>query len=53
MRSAKRGKEVVEREVVGQVDHFQPRAPLVAVSVEDVVVAHSEIKQIALLDTRR
>ncbi len=35
------------------VDHLQTSAPFVAISVEQIVVAHSEVKQIVLLDSRR
>lgn len=47
MRAAEGGKEVVEREVVGQVDHFHASAELVAIvmEVEDVVVAKGQIEQ--------
>jgi hypothetical protein len=52
VRATESGEEVVEREVVGQVDYFHASTPLVTVTTEDVVIAHSEIKQIALLDSR-
>ena len=53
MRAAEGGKKIVESVIVRQVDHLQPRAPLVAISTKQIVVAHREIEQIALLDTRR
>src|ERR1700735_73224 len=54
MRAAEGGKEVVEREVVGQVDHFHASAELVAIvmEVEDVVVANGQIKQATRSDAR-
>src|SRR6202046_982438 len=52
VRAAEGGKEVVEREVVGQVNHFHASAELVAVvvEVEDVIVANGEIKQVPRSD---
>src|SRR6202046_4006041 len=54
MRAAEGGKEVVEREVVGQVDHFHASAELVAVvmEVEDVIVANRQIEQVSRSDAR-
>ena len=53
VRSAERGQEIVEDIVVGQVYDGQTRAPFVPVAVEHVVIAQSDIKQIALPDALR
>ena len=47
MRPAESGKEVVQRQLVGQVDHGEAQAPLVAVAIEQVIVAHARVKQVA------
>ncbi len=47
MRSAERGKEVVERGLVCQVDGGETQAPLVVVAVEEIVFAHAGVKQVA------
>src|ERR1700722_3911298 len=54
MRATEGGKEIVERDVVGQVDHFHASAELVAVimEVEDVIVSNGEIKQVPRSDAR-
>ena len=54
MRPAKRGQEIVKRILVGDVDHGQPRAYVVAVVFErkQVVIADRYTKQIALGDAR-
>ena len=53
VRSAERAQEVVERLFVGQVDDRKPNAPLVTVTVEQIVVANAEIKQMAGRDAWR
>ena len=53
VRSAESGKEVVERLLVGQVDHGQAGAPLVLVAVEEIVVADGDVEQAARRDARR
>ena len=44
MRSAERGQEIVERCFVGQVDDCEAQAPLVRVSVEEIVITHAGVK---------
>ena len=53
VRSAEGGKEVIERHLVGHVDGRKPQAPLVTVAVEQVVVAHRDVEQIARCDAGR
>src|SRR5581483_990873 len=53
VRPAERGQEIVERHVVRQVDHFQPRAPLVFVAMEKIVVTDCDIEQVARLNPLR
>lgn len=45
--------EVVERHFVRQIDGCKPQTPLVSVAMEEVVVAHARVKQIARSDARR
>ncbi len=45
--AAEGGEEVVEGFLVGQVDDGEAKAPLVAVPVEEVVVADGEVEEIA------
>src|SRR5580704_2546977 len=47
VRAAKRGEEVVQRHFVCQIDHREPQTPLVAVAVEEIVLAHADIKEAA------
>ena len=47
MSSAERGQEVVESLLVGQVYGGELQAHLVAVSVKQVVVSHSEVEKMA------
>jgi hypothetical protein len=47
VRSTERGQEVVKGSFVCQVDGGQAQAPLEAVTVEQVVVPHTQIKQVA------
>src|SRR6266481_609520 len=47
VRSAKRGQEVVERGLVRQVDNRETDAPLVVVTMEKVIIAHTGIEQVA------
>ena len=44
MRAAEGGKEVVERLFVGQVDDCEAQAPLIAVAVKEIIVAHRHVK---------
>ncbi len=53
MRSAERRQEIVERHLVGQVDSREPQAPLVAIAMEEVVIANAGIEQVARVDARR
>src|SRR5579862_6573935 len=53
MGSTKSREEVIERLFVGQVDRRKSNAPLVFVPVEDVVVTHGEVKEIARSDAGR
>ena len=46
VRAAERGKEVVERSLVCQIDDCETQTPLVTISVEHVVIAHAGIKQV-------
>ena len=50
--SAKGGEKVVQDIIVCQVDHRQPRTPLVTVAVEEVVISQRDVKQISLLNSR-
>ena len=50
VRAAEGGKEVVERHFVGQVDDREAQAPFVAITVEQVVVANGNIKQVSWSD---
>src|SRR5271155_8193 len=45
VRAAEGGEKVVERIVVREIDYLDASAPLKAVAVEDVVIAHGEIEQ--------
>ena len=42
--SAERREEIVQGRFVGQVDHGEAQAPLVAVAVEKIVMAHGKVK---------
>ena|SRR5438034_7000152 len=53
MRAAERRQEVIKRNFVRQVDHCKAQAPLVAISVEQVVVPDAEIKQVTRRDAGR
>ena len=44
VRAAEGGKEIIERLLVGHVDDRHASAPLVAIRVEQVVVAQAEIE---------
>jgi len=50
VRPAERGQEVVERLFIRHIDHGEPRTPFEPVSMEDIVVAHGEIKEAARSD---
>jgi hypothetical protein len=54
VRSAERGQEVVQRRFVGHIDGRQAQTPLVAtlVEMEEVIIAHAHVKEIARLNTR-
>ena len=45
--SAKRGKEIVERDLVGHVNGRQSQAPFVPVLAEQVVVSQAEVEEVA------
>ena len=53
VRAAERRQEVVERGLVRQVDGGEAQAPLVMVAMEQVVVPHAGIEQVAWFDARR
>jgi len=44
VRAAERGEEVVQRILVGQVDHGEPQTPLVPVAVKQIVFADGNVK---------
>src|ERR1700674_5485302 len=52
VRAAKRGKEVVQRFLVRYIDGRDAQAPLVAVTMEQVVLAYAHVKQVARRDSR-
>lgn len=52
VRAAKRGQEIVERNLVGDVYGRQPEAPLVLVSAKNVVVSHCDVEQVTRRNTR-
>src|SRR5260370_31589674 len=47
VRPAERRQEVKERGLVRQVDDREAQAPLVAITMKQVVIAHAGVKQIA------
>ncbi len=47
MRAAERREKVVQRVLVAEVDRGETSAPLVAIAVEQIVVADGEVEQIA------
>ena len=53
VRPTERGQEVVKRGLVRQVDDRESQAPLVAVTVEEVVIPHAGVKEVARVDARR
>ena len=53
MRPAEGGEEVIERVIVGQVDDGELSAPLVFLSVKQVVVADGKVEQITRINTLR
>src|SRR6266852_5618605 len=53
MRSAEGGKEIVESHLIGQVDGREAQAPFVAVAMEEVIISHAGIEQVARVDARR
>ena len=46
---AERGKKVVKRAFVPDVDTSQPQAPLIPVTVEQIVISDGSVKQIPRL----
>ena len=52
MRAAERRQEVVHRGLVGQINDGEAQAPLVAVTLEKIVIAHGCIKQVPRFDAR-
>lgn len=50
VRAAEGRKEVVQRFLVGDVDHGQCQAPTVVIPVEQIVVAYRQVEQIARSD---
>src|SRR5580704_7569190 len=53
VRAAEGGKKIVQGGFVGQVDDREAEAPLVAVTVEKIVVAHGEIEEVTRLNAWR
>jgi|ERR1700677_856204 hypothetical protein len=53
VRAAKSGEEVVHRVFIADVDGGQAQAPLVTVAAEKIVVADSQVEEVAGSDTRR
>src|SRR4029077_17348282 len=51
--SAEGGIEIVKGELVGQVYDRKAQAPLVTVCMENVIVAHADVKQVAGRDSLR
>lgn len=43
MRTAERGRKVVQRRLVGEVNHRNARAPLIPVAVKQVIVADCNV----------
>lgn len=52
MRAAEGREKVVERVVIGEINHRKLNAPFVSVAVEEVVVADRKIKQVPRRDPR-
>src|SRR5580658_7753459 len=53
VRSAESRKEVVQRLFVHQIHHRYARAPLLLLAVKEIVVSHSNVKEIARRDAGR
>src|SRR5580704_13875512 len=53
VRAAERREEVVQRFLVGQVHDREAQAPLVAVAIEQIVVADRQVEKIPRSDARR
>src|SRR6266566_915865 len=53
VRSTERRQEVIERGLIRQVDDREAQAPLVVVAMEEVVISHAGIEQVACSDPRR
>src|SRR5712671_6678442 len=50
---AEGGKEVVKRDLIGEVDGCQARAPLVMLASEQIVMPNADIEQMARRDSSR
>lgn len=50
--AAERRQKVVRGRFVGQVDDRKSQTPLVTVTMEDVVIAHAGVKEVARFDAR-
>src|SRR5277367_4185351 len=50
VRAAERREEVIQRGLVGDVDGRKAQAPLVPIAMEQIVVAHRDVEQIAWCD---
>ena len=53
MRTAERRKEIVERFLVRQVGDRHSRAPSETIAMEQIVVAHCQVKKVPRRDPRR
>ena len=53
MRAAESGEEIVNRLLIADVNRSQAETPLVTVAAEKIVVADSQVKQVAGRDARR
>ena len=47
VRAAEGGKEVVERDFVGQIDDCETQAPLVVVPVQEIIVTDAGVEEMA------
>ena len=53
MRTAKCREEIIQRVLIGEVDDFDTRTPLIAIAVKDIVMPDGQVKKIAGRDARR
>jgi hypothetical protein len=53
VRAAERGEEIVNRSLIADVNGGQAETPLAAVAADKIVIADSQVEQIASSDTRR